>query len=77
MNLLEVLTQHLRPISKDVATITDKKPNGQLVAMTLGGGVVVLAPNVGIEVGQQVYYNRSTGQIVGVAPNVAFKRWGV
>lgn len=77
MNLLDILSQHLRPISKDVATITDKKPNGQLIAQTLGGGIVVLAPNAGVAVGQKVYYNRVTSEIIAIAPEVEFKKWGV
>lgn len=77
MNLLDILSQHLRPISKDVATIADKKANGQLIAQTLGGGVVILAPNAGVAVGQKVYYNRITGEIIAVAPEVEFKRWGI
>lgn len=77
MNLLDILNQHLRPTSKDVATITDKKSNGQLIAQTLGGGVVVLAPNAGVAVGQKVYYNRVTSEIIATAPEVEFKRWGI
>lgn len=77
MNLLDILVQHLNPVSKDVATVTGIKANGQLIASTLGGGTVVLIPNGVVDVGQQVYYNRANNHMVAVAPKIHFKKWGV
>lgn len=75
MNLLNELSQLLSPSEKAVARLTDKKADGVWVAQTLAGGVLVLTGQG--EAGKQVYYDRTTSQIISLAPDVKFERFGV
>lgn len=75
MNLLEELTNVLTPNAKAVATLTGKKADGVWIATTLSGATVILTGQG--DMGKQVYYNRATGEILGVAPEVRFQAFGV
>ena len=75
MNLLDELTAILSPNDKAVARITGKKTDGVWIATTLSGATVILTGQG--EMGKQVYYNRATGAVLGVAPEVRFQMFGV
>lgn len=75
MNLLDELSSILTPNDKAVATLTGKKADGVWIATTLAGQTVILTGQG--EMGKQVYYNRATGAVLGLAPEVRFERFGV
>lgn len=75
MNLLDELTAILSPNDKAVARITGKKAEGIWIATTLAGATVILTGQG--EIGKQVYYNRATGAVLGLAPEVRFQTFGV
>ena len=77
MNLLSQLNSLLSSESISVATIVGSKSGGVWVGETMGSGLVLLTSNETYQTGQKVYYNASTNQITGNAPNVDFRSYGV
>lgn len=75
MNLLDELTSILTPSTKAVARIKGQRTDGVWIATTLAGATVLLTGQGAM--GKQVYYNPTTGAIVGFAPEVRFERFGV
>lgn len=78
MNLLEQLTSRLSSTDKHIATLTGQKADGTWIARTIGGAIVLLKPTTqSLVIGNQVYYDRVSGEIMAVAPSVAWAEWGV
>lgn len=77
MNLLTQLNGLLMPNVTAIATITGNKGGGVWVGETMGGGVVLLTANERYATGTKVYYNALTGAVIGTAPDVEFRGYGV
>lgn len=78
MNLLDQLTNRLNTSEKHIATLTGQKADGTWTARTIGGAVVLLKPTTQtLTIGNQVYYDRVSGEIMAVAPSVAWEEYGV
>ncbi len=77
MNLLNQFASLLAPTQKGVAVITGTKGGGVWVGQTIGGAVVLLKSAQNHTTSQKVYYNRLTGEIIGNAPEVSFREFGV
>lgn len=77
MSLLGQFESLLSPKQKAIATITGNKGNGVWVGQTIGGATVLLSSKDSYNTSQKVYYNRLTGEITGIAPDVAFREFGV
>ncbi len=77
MNLLEQLTHYLTPQSKYIATIVGER-DGVWVGKTLDEAIILLkVGSVDIKVGDKIYYDKITGTILGIAPQVNFEEYGV
>lgn len=77
MNLLNHFESLLNPKSTGVAIITGNKGNGVWVGQTIGGATVLLSSKDSYNTSQKVYYNRLTGVIAGIAPDMVFREFGV
>ncbi len=77
MNLLSQFESLLTPKQKGVATITGTKGNHIWIGQTFGGAVVLMYSKDNHATGQKVYYDRISGQIVSLAPDVVFGEFGV
>lgn len=77
MNLLNHFESLLSRKQIGIATITGNKGNGVWVGQTIGGAVVLLNSKDSYATSQKVYYNRLTGEITGIAPDVEFREFGV
>lgn len=74
MNLLSQLNSLLSQEIPSIAKIVGNKGGDVWVGETAGGGVVLLESYA---TGQKVYYNALSGHIMGNAPNVDFRSYGV
>lgn len=77
MNLLSQLNDLLTPTTISIATITGNKGGDVWIGETIGGGVVLLYANSDYTTSQKVYYDRLTGQILGIAPSGEWREFGV
>lgn len=77
MNFLAQLNDIITPNVTAIATITGHKGGDVWVGETLGGGAVLLTSQDTYTTGSKVYYDALTGQIIGNAPNVEFRTFGV
>lgn len=78
MNLLEQLSARLHTSEKHIAILIEQRADGTWVAHTLSGGVVLLkATTQALTANSQVYYDRTTGQIIAPAASVAWSEFGV
>lgn len=78
MNLLDQLTSRLNTSEKHIATLTGQKADGTWIARTIGGAIILLKPTSHtLTIGNQVYYDKVSGEIMAVAPSVAWGEWGV
>lgn len=78
MNLLDQLTSRLNTSEKHIATLTGQKADGTWIARTIGGAIILLKPTShALTIGNQVYYDKVSGEIMAVAPSVAWGEWGV
>lgn len=75
MNILQALNQSLNTVQRAYATVTGVKPDGTLIAQTPAGATVLLQGKA--EIGKAVYYDRTSGRVLGDAPNVTFYEYGV
>lgn len=75
MNLLSQFEQVLDRQERGIARITGQRSDGQVVAQTQGGAILILKGE--IETGKQCYYDRVSSQVIGVAPDVVFSEYGV
>lgn len=77
MNLFSQLNNLLTQEIIAIATITGGKGGGVWVGKTLGDGVVLLHSHQSYQTGQKVYYNALDNRIIGMAPDVDFRSFGV
>ena len=77
MSLLGQFESLLSPKQTGIATITGTKGHGVWVGQTAGGATVLLNSKDSYNTSQKVYYNRLTGEITGIAPDVVFREFGV
>lgn len=70
MNLLKQLNAIFPKPMRSVAKITDIRSDGTIEAETLFGKNQVLLRGGGYAVGQSVFYDVKTGQILEKSPNV-------
>lgn len=77
MNLLSQLNSLLSSEVISVATIVGNKDNDVWVGQTVGGGLVLLVSTETYPTGQKVYYNVLDNRIMGNAPRVDFRSYGV
>lgn len=75
MNLLNQFEQLFNRQEKAVSRVSGQLGSGRVVATTLTGATVILIGET--ETGQLVYYDRASGQILSVAPDVDFAEYGV
>ena len=75
MNLLNQMQAIFGQEQRGFATVNSVRPDGKLVATTPTGAVVLLDGKA--EVGKNVFYDRVSGKVLGDAPNVEFKEYGV
>lgn len=75
MNLLSQFQQIFSENPKGYATVTGIKNDGTLIATTPTGAVVLLQGQA--EMGKAVFYDRVESRVVGDAPSVVFREWGV
>lgn len=75
MNLLSQFEQLFASQEKAIARIQAQRRDGQWVAATLTGAVVILIGDT--EAGKSVYYDRVSNQILSEAPAVSFAEYGV
>ncbi|MDO4896137.1 MAG: hypothetical protein Q3971_02135 [Moraxella sp.] len=77
MNLLSQLNSLLSSEVISVATIVGNKDNDVWVGQTVGGGLVLLISKDSYATGTKVYYNTLDNRIIGNAPNVEYRLYGV
>ena len=75
MNLLSQFEQVLDKQERGIAKVTGQRGNGQVIAQTQSGAVLILKGEMGT--GKQCYYDRVSSQIIGVAPNVEFSEYAI
>lgn len=75
MNLLAKFNQIFGTTERGFAKITGVKNDGQLIATTPSGAMVLLAGVA--QIGTNVYYNRVTGEVLAPAPDVEMNEYGV
>lgn len=75
MNLLSQFQQIFTENPKGYATVTGIKPDGTLIATTSTGATVLLTGQA--DIGKAVFYDRVESRVLGDAPDVVFKEWGV
>ena len=77
MNLLSQFESLLTPKQTSIATVTGGRGNDVWIGQTIGKKTVVLKSDNSYTTGQKVYYNRLTGEVLGNAPDVEFREFGV
>ena len=75
MNLLSQLNRVLTRTERGVARITGQRGDGLVVAQTQSGATILLKGEA--ETGKQVYYDRVSSTVMGIAPDVVFNEYGV
>lgn len=70
MNLLRQFNALFPKPTRSVAQITHIRTDGTVVAQTLFGKHTVVLRGSGFAVGQKVFYDAKTGQVLENAPNV-------
>lgn len=75
MNLLQLLKSQFKT-EKALAKIIGSKGNATWVGEK-GNGIVLLTSQNNYTIGQYVYYDRATGEILGLAPDLQWQEWGV
>ncbi len=75
MSLLKLFEQINGSQELAIATITDKKNDGKLIAKTPSDAVILLKGDM--EIGKKCFYDRRTSTITGVAPNSKVREYGV
>lgn len=76
MNLLTQFNQIFAAKERAMATVITAD-NDKILASTIGGAQIILKPKDGINAGDVVYYDRISRDIIGVAPKVEFREFGV
>lgn len=75
MNLLSQFNQIFGMTERGFAKVIGVKNDGKLIATTPSGATVLL--NGAVDIGKNVYYNRATSDVLGVAPDVVMSEFGV
>lgn len=75
MSLLDQFNDIYPKTEQAFATITGQRGGGKVVAQTPSGASIVLTGT--LATGKKCFYDRRTSTILGEAPNVTFKAFGV